>query len=69
MIHLSRLARWPPQLHRSLNLTAAEISCASDEAAIFPRELAIRVMLASLVSQPRRSFSEGADLIVGGLPV
>ena len=34
-----------------------------DETTIFARELAIRVMRASFVSQPRGSFSERADLL------
>jgi hypothetical protein len=40
----------------------------SDEAAIFAGKLAIRVMLASLISQPRR-FREGADLIAGVISI
>jgi hypothetical protein len=34
----------------------------SDEAAIFPGELAIWVVRASLISQPSRGFGNGADL-------
>jgi hypothetical protein len=37
----------------------------SDEAAIFARELTIRVMRASLISQLRSSLDEGADLTLG----
>jgi hypothetical protein len=40
----------------------------SDEAAIFARELAIRVMRASLISQPRGSLSERADLTSAKYP-
>jgi len=41
----------------------------SDKAAIFPREPAIRVMLARFISQPTGSLSDRPDLTVGDITV
>jgi alkanesulfonate monooxygenase SsuD/methylene tetrahydromethanopterin reductase-like flavin-dependent oxidoreductase (luciferase family) len=58
-----------PYDHLGSDRPALRQARGSDEAAIFAGKLAIRVMLASLISQPRRSFREGADLIAGVISI
>jgi hypothetical protein len=63
----TRRAPFRPVMNLDLSRREARLRRGSDEAAIFVRELAIRVMRASLISQLRGRLSERAYLLFGDI--